>query len=518
MGSRIGWFFGKLISIAAMVSSAVLMCGVYMSKMFPTKYIMAGGAVLLVLLVLIAVLTWNSNGKVRYVIGIILGIAITAAAVIGSRYVFKTVDTAKQITTASTEVSQIGVYVTAANNDDFATAASGYQYGIVKEIDRDSTDQALAQLKKDYSPTKEAKEYDSLPQLVTALKGGEVNAILMNTAFTDVLAEMDDFKNINDEIKLVKTYNIQSTAKSSSADSESNMNSEYSGSTFALYISGIDTRSDTLSAKSRSDVNILAVINPETHQILLVSTPRDYYVPLSISNGAKDKLTHAGIYGIQVSVDTMGMIYDLDIDYYFRVNFTGFEKIIDALGGVTVDSEYAFTGSGYTFTKGENKLDGKEALAFCRERHAFASGDNQRGKNQMAMIKAVISKMMSVDMLKNYTNVLSAMEGCFETSMPYDTIGSLVKTQLDSGAGWNIVSYSVTGTGSQAVPYSMSQSAYVMIPNEADIATAKAMIKQVYDGKVISKTEAAGETETGVSQGGESENSSVTGTSGASAQ
>ena len=210
-------------------------------------------------------------------------------------------------------------------------------------------------------------------------------------------------------------------------------------------------------------------------------------MPLSISGGAKDKLTHAGIYGVQVCMDTMAMLYNVNVDYYFRVNFWGFVDIIDALGGVDAYSEYSFSTDNYSFSEGYNYMDGEKALEFVRERYAFASGDRQRGKNQMAVIKAVLKKAMSVDMLMNYTNVLSTVEGSFETSMPYDTISALVREQLDSGAEWNIVSYSVDGYGDSQIPYSMSQYAYVMVPYDDTVNTAKGLLYQLYTGQVLTE-------------------------------
>ena len=356
MGSRAGWFFGRLISIAAMVSAALLLSTVYAAKMFPTRYLAAAGAVCAVLLVLITVLTWNTKSKARFIIGIILGLLITAAGLMGTAYLRKTVVTAKSITKTKAEVSQVGVYVNASNNDDFDSAAGSYTYGIVSAVDRKSTDQAWEKLQEDYNPSEDPKEYDSLPQLVDALRKDKVKAILMNTAFVDVLSEMDGFDKIDEEIKLVKTYDVETQVDKAEQDTD-RINSGKNGDTFAMYISGIDTRSSQISAKSRSDVNIIAVVNTKTHQILLVSTPRDYYVPLSVSGGAKDKLTHAGIYGIQCSMDTLSSIYDMDLDYYFKVNFTGFENIIDALGGVTVHSDYDFSVKGYHFTQGDNNVD-----------------------------------------------------------------------------------------------------------------------------------------------------------------
>jgi anionic cell wall polymer biosynthesis LytR-Cps2A-Psr (LCP) family protein len=186
-------------------------------------------------------------------------------------------------------------------------------------------------------------------------------------------------------------------------------------------------------------------------------------------------------------MDTMAMLYNVNVDYYFRVNFYGFIDIIDALGGVTVNSDYAFTTThgNYTIVQGENYMDGEKALGFVRERYAFASGDRQRGKNQLALIKAVAAKAMSPELLMNYSNILTALEGSFETSIPYDTLSTIVREQLASGGEWNIVSYSVDGTGDSQIPYSMSQYAYVMIPDESTVETAKSLIAQVYNGEIV---------------------------------
>ena len=335
-------------------------------------------------------------------------------------------------------------------------------------------------------------EYDSLPSLIDALLNGETNAVVLNSAYLDVLEEMAGYEDIRSQIKeatitQVKTEIPQAAAETEKADTGTQTGGQ---SVFTLYISGVDSRSSELVSKSRSDVNILAVVNADTRQVVLISTPRDYYVPLSISGGVPDKLTHAGIYGVQVSMDTLAMLYGIDIDYYFRVNFTGFEKIIDALGGITVVSDYTFDSkneAGYHFDQGENYMDGAAALAFCRERYSFATGDNQRGKNQLAVIRGVLNKCLSTDMLLNYTQVLAAVEDSFETSVPYDVLSSLVRSQLGSGGSWNIVSYSVTGTGDNQVPYSMSQSVYVMIPDESTVATAKELIQTVLDGGTVTE-------------------------------
>ena len=254
--------------------------------------------------------------------------------------------------------------------------------------------------------------------------------------------------------------------------------------TFVVYISGVDTWG-TPKAKSRSDVNILAVVNTNTKQILLVSTPRDYYVPLSVSGGVKDKLTHAGIYGVESSMETLEMLYGVDIQYYMKLNFTGFVGIVDALGGIDVYSDSTFTvGDAFSFTEGVNHMSGIEALAFARERYSFASGDRARGTHQMAVIRAVLDKATSSAILYNYADVMNSVSGCFTTNMSQEKIASLVRMQLNDMAQWSITSISVDGTGASKTTYTVpGKTAYVMIPDEATVQTAKDKIAAVLAGE-----------------------------------
>ena len=259
---------------------------------------------------------------------------------------------------------------------------------------------------------------------------------------------------------------------------------------FVVYLSGVDTRGD-LTDKARSDVNIIAAVNPVTKQVVLINTPRDYYVDLAGTN-SKDKLTHAGLYGVQTSMDTLGNLYGVDVQHYIRINFAGFINIIDALGGVDVYSDQAFTSVGSpgyydptTFVEGWNHLDGKAALAFARERHAFKTGDVQRGINQMKVIDAMLNKIKSPALLMGFTKILDAVSDSFVTSLSQNQISALVRMQLSDFAEWNIERYTVTGTsGSSTKCYSAKgQKLYVMKPDEASVAKAKEMIAAVLGGE-----------------------------------
>lgn len=259
---------------------------------------------------------------------------------------------------------------------------------------------------------------------------------------------------------------------------------------FVVYLSGVDTRGE-LTESARSDVNILAVVNPVTKQAVLINTPRDYYVDLA-GTDSKDKLTHAGLYGVETSMDTLGGLYGIDVDYYVRINFAGFMSIIDALGGIDVYSDYTFTSVGSPgyydptdFVEGWNHLDGPAALAFARERHAFASGDVQRGINQMKVIQAMLDKIESPALLLNYSRLMAALGDCFVTNLSSEQISALVRMQLGDGAAWDIESFSVTGASSTSTKcYSAKgQKLYVMLPDEAAVSQAQALIQSVQNGE-----------------------------------
>ena len=221
---------------------------------------------------------------------------------------------------------------------------------------------------------------------------------------------------------------------------------------------------------SRSDVNILASVNPLTHRVQLISTPRDSYVELP-SYGDYDKLTHAGIYGVSESIRALEELYGVEVDYYVRVNFTGFEEIVDALGGITVYSDEGFTAWDGTWFD--------EALSFARERKAFSDGDIQRGRNQMKVIKAIAEKAMSPAILSNYSAVMDAAGGSIETSMTQAEIGALAKMQLSSEESWNIESYAVTGYVDSRTTYSYGASPLsVVIPEESSIAEARLLLQE----------------------------------------
>jgi len=261
---------------------------------------------------------------------------------------------------------------------------------------------------------------------------------------------------------------LSSASSTSTTSTNTNIKKPY-----VIYISGIDTYGD-IATTSRSDVNILAVVNPANKKVLLVTTPRDYYVQLHGTTGAKDKLTHAGIYGVEKSKQTLEDLYGTQVDYTVRINFDSLLKLIDTVGGITVTSDQNFSAGGYTFVQGPNKLNAKQALVFARERHSFAEGDRQRGKNQERVIEALITKLSQPQMALKLPAILQATNGSFQTNASRDEINAIIKQQIASAGSWSSESISVDGTGSSAPTYSMgSQLLYVMIPDYATVEAAK---------------------------------------------
>ena len=387
-----------------------------------------------------------------------------------------------------TEITEVRVM-----NDNPATSmgdTKGYTFGYIADADTKNTQSILDEISKSFGTIK-SKGYDSMTALADALYDDEVDAILINQGYVDLLTEKDGYTDFRDQTRVLYTYTTTHEVDPIVP------NTSITKEPFVVYCSGINARVDDISAKSRSDVNILAVVNPTTKQILLVNTPRDYYLPLA-RNGELDKLTHAGLYGIDESMKVLGNLYGVQADYYVRVNFAGLVKIVDALGGVDIESDANFScvpmetpdGNGdytyqkYSFTKGINHVNGSQALAFARERKAFADGDNRRGQHQMTVIKAILNKACSSAVLTKYQELLKAASDAFITNMPYADISSLVQMQLGDMADWNITTYAVSGEGSTEYCYALGDKAWVMIKDSSKVNTAKNMIQQVINGEV----------------------------------
>lgn len=472
------------VTLISVIIGLVFAFFLYNLDMLPALYF---GIVILVLALLIAgvgALLFSSKAVKTLIIGIVCSLLLDSVMGFGIYYMNGAMSALKKITTTKTEVSLIDVYVT---TDDMAQSiedTNGYIFGILGAIDRENTDETITKIQENLGSVIETTEYDSYILMLEALENNQIDAMILNAAYVDVLSEIEGYTDIHDRIRSIAEYEIEH--KTETVETPVIEEDKKDDDVFTVYISGIDSREGLIS-KSRSDVNILLTVNTKTKQVLMVNTPRDYYVAFPNSGGALDKLTHAGIYGVENSMGALAMLYDTNVDFYFRLNFSGFENIIDSLGGVDVYSDYSFylSNDGYYIQMGVNHLNGSQALGFVRERYSLPNGDHDRGKNQMKVIQAIIKKMLSTDFLMNYSNVLSALAGSFETSIPMDLISSVVKEQLNTGGDWNIVSYAVSGSGDTQIPWSMGMPAYVMWPDQNTVDTAKTLMSQVRNGEMI---------------------------------
>ena len=366
----------------------------------------------------------------------------------------------------------------------------GYKFGILANRDQENTRKLLSAMQESMGQI-DTREYETPAAMADALYDDEIQAMILNEGYISLLTEQEDYSDFSSHTKIIYEYvtehEITSIKPSGSITKQP----------FVIYCSGSDERDSDINAKSRSDVNILAVVNPKTRQILLVNTPRDYYLPLAF-NGELDKLTHAGMYGVQESMAVLDNLYGTKTSYYGRINFWGLIDIVDALGGIDVYSDYSFTtaagdvaGYGdreYSYTEGWNHMNGIEALTFSRERYSFSDGDNQRGKNQMKVIQAIIEKATSPSVLAKYQDLLKAVSDNFITNISYDQISSLVQMMQKDGASWNIQTMSATqGYGDTMQPcYSAyGELLYVMPPDYDSVNRIREVIDQVMNGEEI---------------------------------
>ncbi len=464
-----------LIIIEAVLSIIVGIMALALG-VIPGKYIAVLVAVLAIPIVLVVVARKWTTGRI---LGCVLSAIMIVLLTLGGFYIYKTGSALGSITDSKFEKFGVNAYVLKGDSAKTIEDAKNYTFGILKSLDRSNTDATIDKINKELGVEIKTKEYSGVFELIDALMDKKVQAIIVNQGCINITADSEGYENTESKISIIYSNEIKKDVEKPSSSTKD----EKKGITkrcFVVYLSGIDTRGSTI-INTRSDVNILMVVNPMEKKILLVNTPRDFYVPLSISNGVRDKLTHAGIYGTEVSMDTMEMLYDVNIDYYVKVNFSSFVKIIDALGGVEVNSDYSFTSlEGFKYSKGVNKLNGTKALSFARERYAFSDGDRQRGKNQMAVISAVIDKATSPSILKNYASLMDSIKGFMQTSLSSREIGDLVQMQLNDMASWEISSVSVDGTGDSKTTYSNPGfKAYVMIPDQTTIDAAKNEINTV---------------------------------------
>lgn len=344
------------------------------------------------------------------------------------------------------------------------------------KVDKNNIDSLMSALKEDKKVDVKVDDVASYQEAYDNLKSGKSKAMVLSGSYATLLESVDS--NYASNLKTIYTYKIKKKNSNSATQVDSKV--------FNIYISGIDTYGP-ISTVSRSDVNIIMTVNMNTHKIFLTTTPRDAYVKIP-GGGADqyDKLTHAGIYGVETSEQTLEDLYGIKIDYYARINFTSFLKLIDQLGGVTVHNDQAFTQGKFDFPVGDIQMNSEQALGFVRERYNLDGGDNDRGKNQEKVISAILNKLASLKSVSNFTSIVNNLQDSVQTNMSLNPINALANTQLESGSKFTVTSQVVTGTGStgQLTSYAMPNSSlYMMKLDNSSVESASQAIKKLMEEK-----------------------------------
>ena len=432
-------------------------------------------AIFCILLVAVASAFLIFKNKARVTTSIVLILALFAGSI--SMYAFKEVMDLSSGLNSTSNYSEYEMSIAVLANSEITDVKDLTNVLAPTGTDADNINaltQNVAQLKKVDLTVDTATSYLAAYRSLT---NGEAKAIVLNSVFEDTLRSEDpDYAS-----KIKKIYSYKLTKKIETAIGKQDPNADV----FNIYVSGIDTYGP-ISSVSRSDVNIIMTVNRKTKKVLLTTTPRDAYVPIADGGlNQSDKLTHAGIYGVDASVHTLENLYGIDINYYVRLNFTSFLKLIDLLGGIDVYNDQEFTVGNTNYPIGTISLNSEQALTFVRERYSLSGGDNDRGKNQEKVIAAIIQKLTSTDALRNYNGIISGLQDSVQTNMSLETMVNLVNTQLESGGSYNVVSQALTGNGTTGLPsHAMPDaSLYMMEIDQNSLNAAKAAIQDTMEGK-----------------------------------
>ncbi len=494
----LGLAIGLILVLIQLVLTVLFQITVFKLDMLPAKYLI----ILNVILVLVLLYDLTSQFSRSHILGKFISILLSVLILFSYLFTSKFDSVLSKLGGLETSVDIVDVCVLANDKASSLSDTVNYKYAYNSVAASENVPTAIDSIKSETGHNINVNTYNSWNELIDAFYAGKnVQAIVINHSMISMISQ--DYESFENDIKIIKTYRYEKKVELDTA------NINVKKDPFIIYVSGIssDDGDDTkLSDNALSDVNILAVVNPETKQVLLVTTPRDSYIQISNNKGVTgyDKLTHAGNYGVARSMEALENLYGIDIDYYVKINFLGSKSIVDALGGITIDSEVEFTNGedaapvAYHFVKGENECDGDMTIAFARERHAFKKdGDFQRGRNQTAVIKGIIQKATSPAILTRYSAVMDAVSDLFLTNIPNKAITDLVKMQLSNNTPWNIQSYGINGSTDEYRHLEVvgAYNASIVLPYVDDIKNASAMMNKVLAGEVFDVDEYVSEHE-----------------------
>lgn len=404
---------------------------------------------------------------------------------IGTTYAIRSNDFLDNVSDAKTQKYLISVITMKKNEATKLSQLDGKKFGVSYQHDSITIAKGISDMEEEIGE-QEFTKYEDYSSLADALYNDEVDAIIVGQEYKSMLEA--NHESFDDDTKIIKSYEYD--AKLSVTTKQTNVTEN----PFTIYVTGIDTYG-SVNTVARSDVNLIVTVNPKSKQILMTSIPRDCEIELN-KNGKMDKLTHTGIYGTSETISTIENFLDVQINYFARTNFSGMTNIVDALGGITVESDYKFKTlhGNYQIEKGINEMNGDKALCFVRERYSLPNGDFDRGRNQQKVLKAMLDKAMSPKIITNFNNILNAIEGSFETDMSSKEIKSLLNMQLNDMADWSVYNVQVQGTGYKtSKTFSMrGTEVYVMKPDIKQVKKIKKIIDTVEQGGRINEDDLEG--------------------------
>lgn len=466
--------FFRYLSLALILVSVICIGLIYFINVLPMEYFLVCLALFAIIDISMCYLLLGRGWKKR-MIGTFLSIILIIIFTLGIVYELNTIGFLKKIGNKNYKTQNYSVVVLNSSKYKKISDIKDEDVGILTKNATEGLPEAISYLNKKVKVTYSEKE--DVGQLEKDLLEKNLSVILLEDTYLEIAKEENE--NFASNTKVIYKFSIDIATKDMAKDVD------ITKKPFNVFIAGIDTYGK-ISSVSRSDVNMVVTVNPNTHKILLTSIPRDYYVNLHGITSYKDKLTHAGIHGIDMSVKTVEDLLECDINYYFKVNFSSLINIVDAIGGIEVDSPYTFStyDNKYTFRKGINKLNGEKALYFVRERKAFKAGDRTRNQNQQLVLTAIINKVISPTLLTKYNSILNSVEKSFVTNMENDNITKFVKKQIKNNDKWTIESINLDGTDAFDYTYSYkSAKSYVMQPDEESVKNAKNKINEIINEK-----------------------------------
>lgn len=439
--------------------------------------------------IMLVLLNFFTHGIATRIIYTFLIIAVSVVYGFGNFYLYSTSKTLTKVTTQTGIVKNtVSVIALSSSSMSDVSDLNNAKVGSLKTIGKEGTQKSLKDIKKN-NVSVNNKKYDNVPGLIKALYDGDVDAVILNEAYRSNVLELEGYNAFNDETKV-----IHQTVFYTNDTNDALAVSDITTTPFNILISGNDSFGK-LDEVSRSDVDMVVTVNPVTSTVLMTSIPRDSYVQeycndYACNYGANDKLTHTGIYGVDTTRDTIEQLLDIDINYTYRVNFTSMIDIVDALGGVDIDVDEGMAVSKFYSDstlegvhEGTNHLNGKRALAYSRERKAYLDGDSQRARNQQQVLQAMVKKATSPELLKNYSSILNAISGAFDTNMTSDEITSFIKYQIQAMPGWKFEQYVLKGYSDMQVSAELGSAVSVIMLYQDSIRVASEKIQAVLDGK-----------------------------------